>query len=142
MKNYDSAMLAKSALEARNLAYIPYSNFAVGAALLAESGKVYLGGNIENSAYSVCNCAERTALFKAISEGERNFVAIAVCGAPKDHDVTTPLPFCSPCGVCRQALSEFVSSDFPVLLVYSEDKYDTFTLGELLSHSFGPDNLK
>lgn len=125
-------------LELRNLAvemaakaYAPYSGFYVGAALLAKSGKVYLGCNIENAAYSVCVCAERTALFKAVSEGEREFEAIAIAGG-RGGEIKAP---CPPCGACRQALSEFCDSQMPIILA-SEDGYIKTTLGELLPMTF------
>lgn len=132
-------ILAKAALEAREMAYAPYSKFRVGAALLAQDGTVWQGGNIENAAYSVCNCAERTALFKAISEGHRQFEAIAISGGAEDAE--KPLPICAPCGVCRQALAEFCKPDMPVLLVKSEQDWEDTTLGALLPRAFGPESL-
>lgn len=117
--------LMQEALEARKRAYAPYSGFKVGAALLTKSGKTYTGCNIENSAYGECMCAERVALFKAVSEGERDFIALAVAG---EED-------CSPCGSCRQVLSQFCSQDMPVLF-YGGGKVEKVTLGELLPHSF------
>ena len=106
------------ALQAREKAYCPYSRFSTGAALLGENGRIYLGCNVENGAYGPTNCAERTAVFKAVSEGERRFKAIAVCGAPEGQ---IPDKLCAPCGVCRQVLSEFVKDDFKVIL-YDEEK--------------------
>ena len=106
------------ALQAREKAYCPYSRFSTGAALLGESGRIYLGCNVENGAYGPTNCAERTAVFKAVSEGERRFKAIAVCGAPEGQ---IPDKLCAPCGICRQVLSEFVKDDFKVIL-YDEEK--------------------
>ena len=106
------------ALKAREQAYCPYSRFATGAALLGESGRIYLGCNVENGAFGPTNCAERTAVFKAVSEGERRFKAIAVCGAPEGQ---LPDKLCAPCGVCRQVLSEFVQDDFKVIM-YDEEK--------------------
>ena len=128
--------LMKLAEEARMLANAPYSNFLVGAALLTASGKVYTGCNIENAAFSPTNCAERTAFFKAVSEGETEFVAIAVVGGLGDKlsDV------CAPCGVCRQVLAEFCTGDFKIVMG-TPDKIVTSTLAELLPYSFGKVNL-
>lgn len=123
--------LVNIAIDAMNRAYAPYSGFFVGAALLAESGKVYIGCNIENSSFSVTNCAERTALFTAVANGERKFKAIAIAGG-KNGEITAP---CAPCGVCRQALSEFCSKEFKILLA-KPDGYDEYTLNELLPQSF------
>lgn len=123
--------LAALAAEAAGSAYAPYSGYQVGAALLTKEGKVYLGCNIENAAFSPTICAERTALFKAVSEGEREFAAIAVAGG-KNGIIEDIFP---PCGVCRQALSEFCPADMPVLLV-KKDGFAQTTLGELLPMSF------
>ena len=124
--------LAFSATAARALAHSPYSGVTVGAALLAKSGKVYLGANIENASFSLTVCAERVALFKAISEGEREFVAIAIAGGESGKDVSTPFP---PCGACRQTLAEFCPSDMKVITVCA-DGYTVNTLGELLPFGF------
>ena len=125
------------AVEARKRAYTPYSNFKVGAALLAKSGKVYLGCNIENAAYTPTNCAERTAVFKAVSEGEREFEKIAIVGGMAE----TIAPFCAPCGVCRQVLAEFCDGDFPILLG-APDNITVCTLDGLLPYSFGKKDLE
>ncbi|MBQ9511723.1 MAG: cytidine deaminase [Lachnospiraceae bacterium] len=118
--------------------YIPYSHFAVGAALLTKDDKIYTGCNIENAALTPGNCAERTAFFKAISEGEREFKAIAIVGG-KDREVTD---YCSPCGVCRQVMREFcVPSEFVLLLAKNVDDYKEVTLEEMLPMGFGPENL-
>lgn len=130
--------LAELAQEARNRSYCPYSHFAVGAALLCSDGTVYQGCNIENAAFGPSNCAERTAIFKAVSEGRRDFAAIAVAGGPEGQPATE---LCPPCGVCRQVLREFCPDDFPVYLSMGGTKYRTMTLAELLPASFGPDNL-
>lgn len=122
--------LAKKAAES---SYSPYSEFRVGAALMTAEGKVYLGCNIENSAFGPTNCAERTAFFKAISEDERDFLKIAIVGG-KDGCFND---FCTPCGVCRQVMAEFCSKDFTVILGKDGDKIRSFTLEELLPHSFG-----
>ena len=119
--------------------YIPYSHFAVGAALLTKDDKIYTGCNIENAALTPGNCAERTAFFKAISEGEREFKAIAIVGG-KDREVTD---YCSPCGVCRQVMREFcVPSEFVLLLAKNVDDYKEVTLEEMLPMGFGPENLR
>jgi len=123
--------LIELAKEAMLGAYAPYSGFKVGAALLCADGSVYLGCNIENAAYTPTVCAERTAIFKAVSEGNRDFAAIAICGG-KDGVIAGAFP---PCGVCRQVLREFCKDDFPVYLV-KEDGFDTVTLADLLPHSF------
>ena len=125
--------LVEKAKEAAEKAYAPYSGFTVGAALLAKSGKVYLGCNIENASYTPTNCAERTAFFKAVSEGEREFVKIAVVGG-KALDFAD---YCTPCGVCRQVMSEFCNEDFAVILGRNDGNHKVMTLGELLPFSFG-----
>ena len=125
--------LLEKASEARALAYAPYSHFTVGAALLSSDGRVFLGANVENAAYSVTCCAERVALFDAIKSGARSFAAIAIVGAKEGSEAKDP---CYPCGVCRQALSEFAA---PSLLIYVEGGQTT--LGELLPHNFGKNNL-
>ena len=124
--------LIQQAKNAMAFAYAPYSGFQVGAALLAKDGKVYTGCNIENAAYGPTNCAERTAVFKAVSEGCREFTAIAVCGG-KDGVITGAFP---PCGVCRQVLREFCGEDFTVYVVTGEDSFTAYTLAQLLPHSF------
>ena len=130
--------LVKLAIEARKFSYSPYSNFMVGAALLSKSGKIYTGCNIENAAYSPSNCAERTAFFKALSEGERDFEAIAIVGGHKENG----LEICAPCGVCRQVMMEFCDYEtFEIILGKSEDDYLKYTLQELLPLGFGPKNL-
>ncbi len=130
--------LVKLAKQAMSKAYAPYSDFTVGAALLCEDGSVYTGCNVENASYGVTNCAERTALCKAVSEGKRRFTAMAVCGG-KNGVLTEQA--CTPCGVCRQALREFCNDDFTVYLV-TDHTVHTVRLGELLPLSFGPDNLQ
>lgn len=126
------------AIEQLNFSYTPYSHFKVGAALLTRDGKLYTGCNIENAAYTPTNCAERTAFFNAVSEGERSFRAICVVGG-KDGVLTE---YAAPCGVCRQVMMEFCHPDeFQIILAVSREKYDVFTLRELLPLGFGPDNL-
>ena len=134
----DFGELCTLAIAAMERSYSPYSHFTVGAALLASSGRVYLGCNIENAAYSECICAERTAFAKAISEGENDFVALAVVGG-KNGKIEG---VCTPCGACRQVISEFCPPDFPILLVKGEREYEQISLGELLPHSFNKGSLK
>lgn len=124
------------AQSARENSYAPYSHFRVGAALLTKSGKIYTGCNIEISSQSPTVCAERVALFKAVSEGEREFEAIAVVGGREGETAD----FCAPCGVCRQALSEFCGGDFLILLG-NEEKFEAHTMHELLPFAFGPNDL-
>lgn len=137
-QNTDKKELFKEALEAREQSYCPYSGFAVGAALLTKSGKIYRGANIENAGYSGTVCAERTAVFKAVGDGERGFAAVAVAGGKAG---APPESFCAPCGVCRQVLAEFCGGDLIVYFVKSEGEWEEHTLGELLPHSFGPEQL-
>ncbi len=131
--------LTASALEARKLSYSPYSHYQVGAALLSEDGRVYTGCNIENAAYTPTNCAERTAFFKAVSEGVTSFRAIAVAGSPAGDAITQ---YAFPCGVCRQVMAEFCRpEDFTVIVAGPAGDDKVLTLAELLPESFGPDNL-
>ena len=130
--------LIKAAMEAKEHAYVPYSHFRVGAALLTKSGKVYQGCNIENAGYSPTNCAERTAFFKAVSEGVKEFDAICIVGG-KGGVVTEYAP---PCGVCRQVMMECCDPEtFQIILAKSEKEYKTYLLKELLPLSFGGDLL-
>lgn len=130
--------LIRYALEAQKMAYAPYSNFCVGAALLTKDGKVYKGCNIENAGYTPTNCAERTAFFKAISEGERQFAAIAIAGGERGN-VTD---YAAPCGVCRQVMREFCDpKTFKIIVAISEEQYVEKTLEEMLPMGFGPENL-
>jgi len=140
MINYEEQKLAQMAVNAKKLAYSPYSNFKVGAALLAKSGKIYIGCNIESASYTPTVCAERVALYKAVSEGEREFLAIAVAGSLDD----TEPDYCYPCGVCRQSLREFVpgGADLIVIIAKSATDYQIHTLGELFPHSFGLEDLQ
>ena len=132
--------LVEIAYEAREMSYAPYSQFKVGAALLAKSGKIYKGCNIENAAYTPTNCAERTAFFKAVSEGEREFVAIAIVGGKEEEENLT---FCAPCGVCRQIMMEFCDpKEFQIILGRGNKEYKIYLLDELLPLGFGPENLK
>ena len=124
--------LCERAKEARNNAYAPYSRFGVGAALLCDDGSIYTGCNIENASYSPTVCAERVAIFKAVSDGKRGFSAIAVCGSPKG-ELTEK--YCYPCGVCRQVLSEFCNKDFRIY-VMSNGEVKEYTLSDLLPFGF------
>lgn len=133
----EATELLRLANEARKNAYVPYSGHRVGAALLTESGKVYTGCNIENAAYSPGNCAERTAIFKAVSEGERAFAAIAVVGG-KDYEISEFYP----CGMCRQVMAEFCDPDTFLIYTAVPGGYETYRLKELLPHGFSPKNLK
>lgn len=133
-----SEELINKAREAMNLSYAPYSHFTVGAALLCADGSIYQGVNIENASYGASNCAERTAFFKAVSEGKRKFTAIAICGGPDKNDTD----FCPPCGICRQVMREFCGSDFRIILAADHSKQiKEYTLSQLLPESFGPDDL-
>lgn len=137
--NVNVTKLIETAFEARENAYTPYSHFRVGAALLAKNGQVFKGCNIENASYPVTICAERTALFKAVSEGVREFEAIAIVGS-MEGQVNELIS--APCGVCRQALFEFCGNDLKVILAKSTTDYLETTLGELLPYGFGPANLE
>lgn len=124
--------LIRRALEAQQKAYVPYSNFKVGAALLTEDGEVFTGCNIEIASYSPTICAERTAIFKAVSEGHKRIKAIAIVG---DSNYTYP------CGVCRQVIREF-GKDATIIVANSEENYREYKLDELLPYSFGPEDLE
>lgn len=128
----ENKLLIKKALEAKEKAYVPYSNFHVGAALITENDEIYTGCNIEIASYSPTICAERTAIFKAISEGQKKIKAIAIVG---DNDFTYP------CGVCRQVIREF-GKDAHVIIANSEEDYREYKLEDLLPHSFGPEDLR
>ncbi|KLU68713.1 MAG: hypothetical protein RHS_5477 [Robinsoniella sp. RHS] len=133
--------LIREAYKAQKYSYSPYSGFQVGAALLGKSGCVYTGCNIENAAYSPTNCAERTAFFKAVSVGEREFEKIVIVGN-KEGGLDEERDYCAPCGVCRQVMAEFCNpKEFMVLLAKSETDYRTYRLEELFPLSFSKDNL-
>ena len=126
--------LCQTAINMLDRAYVPYSHFPVGAALECSDGTVFTGCNIENAAYGVTICAERTAIFKAVSEGRRDFVRIAIAGRSEDY--------CVPCGSCRQVMMEFCDpEEFQIILATSKKQYEIFSLKELLPLGFGPDNL-
>lgn len=132
--------LITAAIEARRKSYSPYSHYQVGAALLTADDNIITGCNIENAAYGPSNCAERTAFFKAVSEGIRDFSAIAIVGSPKGEAITQ---FAYPCGVCRQVMREFCEpSQFQIIVAKSVEDYCVMTLAELLPESFGPENLR
>lgn len=130
--------LIDTAIEQLKFSYTPYSNFKVGAALLTKSGKIYTGCNIENASYTPTNCAERTAFFKAVSEGVRDFQAICIVGG-KDGKLTE---YTAPCGVCRQVMMEFCNpKTFQIILAVDKERYGIYTLEELMPLGFGPLNL-
>lgn len=129
----DKQLLYNSAKEAMNMAYVPYSKFKVGAALKTTDGKIYQGCNIENSSFGLTNCAERTAFFKAISEGVYNFESLLVIG-----DTETG---CSPCGACRQVMAEFLTKDTPIYLANTQGLIEDYTLKELLPHAFTKEDM-
>jgi cytidine deaminase len=129
----DTTMLIEEAKKARDKAYVPYSNFKVGAALLTVDGKVYHGCNIENAAYSVANCAERTALFKAFSEEDKQYKAMVIVA-----DTKRPIP---PCGACRQVISELCNKDMKVILTNIDGDIKEMTVEELLPGAFSPEDL-
>ncbi len=130
--------LIDTAIKQLKFSYTPYSNFKVGAALLTKSGKIYTGCNIENASYTPTNCAERTAFFKAVSEGIRDFQAICIVGG-KDGKLTE---YTAPCGVCRQVMMEFCNpKTFQIILAVDKERYEIYTLEELMPLGFGPLNL-
>lgn len=130
--------LIETAIAQLDYSYTPYSNFKVGAALLTKNGDIYTGCNIENAAYTPTNCAERTAFFNAVSEGVRDFQAICIVGG-KDGVLTE---YAAPCGVCRQVMMEFCNpKTFQIILAIDKERYDIYTLEELLPQGFGPSNL-
>ncbi len=131
--------LIQAAMEARKLAYAPYSRYLVGAALLTGEGEVYQGCNIENASYGATNCAERTAFFKAVSQGSRDFLAIAIVGGSGEGPQGDCFPeMAYPCGICRQVMREFCGPDFCILVGRSTEDFEEYTLKELLPESFGP----
>ena len=132
--------LVKEAIEARKMAYTPYSNYKVGAALLTKNGEIIRGCNIENASYSPTNCAERTAFFKAVSEGITEFEAIAIVGGD-ESEKDTMSNYAYPCGVCRQVMREFCANEFEIVVGKSANEYKVYTLEELLPEGFGPEYL-
>lgn len=134
----EKEQLFKAALMARKMAYAPYSCYTVGAALLTKEGKIYTGCNIENASYGAANCAERTAFFKAVSEGETAFLAIAVAGGKAGKAAET---YAYPCGICRQVMQEFCDKNFLIFVVKDSGEYEEHTLTEVLPYGFGGENL-
>lgn len=126
--------MIRMAMDARDRAYVPYSGFRVGACIKTHTGAYYLGCNIENASFGATNCAERTALFKAVYEGEREFEALAIVSDSSNYTV--------PCGICRQVLSEFCESDMPVICANNEGKYKVFTFGDMLPYSFKASDMR
>lgn len=139
-----TGLLVQEALDARKMAYAPYSHYTVGAAVLTEEGTIYKGGNIENASYGASCCAERTAIFKAVSEGERRISAIAVAGgkAASQHENAEPADYAYPCGICRQVMREFAGDELKVIVVKSVTDYREFRLGDLLPHGFGGEQIR
>ena len=131
--------LMELALQARQNAYTPYSNYRVGAAVLTGDGRLFTGCNIENASYGATICAERTAIFKAVSEGAERIAAIAIVGGLADSE---PSDYAFPCGICRQVMKEFGSDELTIYVVRSLTDYQEFTLAELLPHGFGGDSIK
>ena len=129
--------LIETAVKAREMAYAPYSHYKVGAALLAKSGKIYTGCNVENASFTPTNCAERTAFFKAISEGDREFEMIAIVGGKDGEELSKN---CTPCGVCRQVMTEFCDKDFKIILGTPDD-FKVLTLEEIMPYSFSSTEL-
>lgn len=138
IEGIDIPEMIQLAINAQKSAYVPYSGFQVGAALICKDGSVYTGCNVENASYPAGNCAERTAVFKAVSEGQREFTALAVIGSKPGQAVQE----CAPCGICRQVIAEFVQGDFPIILAKSETDYRVITMEELLPLQFSCNNLK
>lgn len=136
----EACKLMEYAQKARENAYAPYSHFTVGAALLCEDGSIYSGCNVENAAYSPGNCAERTAIFKAVSEGKRKFTSIAIVGAKEGENPRGDSP-CTPCGVCRQVMGEFCEAKVFRIYVTDGSRLLCYTLDELLPLAFGPAQL-
>lgn len=132
MDDKERQELIRQAFLAQKQAYAPYSKFLVGAALITKGGKIYRGCNIENAAYSPSSCAERTAFFKAVSEGERDFQAVAIVGNKRGEAGD----YCPPCGVCRQVMAEFGGADFEILLAKDPENWKSFTLEQLLPERF------
>lgn len=138
MKEQLKKDLIEKAIEMTGLSYAPYSKYHVGAALLAKDGRIFTGCNIENASYGATNCAERTAFFKAVSEGVKDFEAIAIVGAPADAAAQEIFSeYAYPCGICRQVMQEFCKKDFTIIVAKSTEDYEKYTLKELLPLGFG-----
>ena len=136
MTNEELVSIAKKAMEN---SYSPYSEFKVGAAALGISGTVYTGANIENASYGATVCAERVAFFRAVQEGERDFLAIAIVGGLRNGKIDS---YAFPCGICRQVMSEFCGEDFKIIVAKSLEEYQVYSLGELMPHAFGGEQIK
>lgn len=130
----DTEKLINAALEARKLSYSPYSGFAVGAAVIGESGNLYKGANIENASYGATVCAERNAIFQAVLSGEKKILAVAVAGGKVSEDI--PSDYAYPCGMCRQVMTEFGCEDMKIIIAKSNDDYKEYSLNELMPHGF------
>ncbi len=141
MEQLNYPELIESALAVRQNAYTPYSNYKVGAALLAASGQIYVGCNVENASYGATICAERAAVVQAISAGEHEFTALAIVGYAEDQRDANDT-FAYPCGICRQVLSEFCHPDMPIVIARSTSDYRLSSMSALLPESFGPQHLK
>ena len=135
----DWSMLISEALEARRNAYVPYSHYTVGAALLCEDGEVIRGCNIENATYGATNCAERTAFFNAVSKGKRKFTALAITGGMEGAE---PTDYAYPCGICRQVIKEFCADDFIIIVAKGRTEYEEYRLQGLLPHGFGGESIR
>lgn len=135
----DNAALIRAALEARKSAYVPYSHYAVGAALLTDAGEIVSGCNIENASFGATNCAERTAFFKAVSQGLKGFRAIAIAGG---MDGEAPVEYAYPCGICRQVMREFCRDDFKVIVAKGVEDFREYRLDELLPFGFGGESIR
>lgn len=138
-KDIDVMVLVQAALDARANAYVPYSHYAVGAALLTEDGEIFSGCNIENASYGATNCAERTAFFRAVSQGVRRFRAIAVAGGMEGEK---PVEYAYPCGICRQVMREFCRDDFKIIVAKSVEDLQEYRLDEILPFGFGGDSIR
>ena len=133
MNENEKRELAAAAIKAREKAYVPYSHFSVGAALLTREGEIITGCNVENASYPAGLCAERVAIFSAVAAGKREFACIAVTGGREGE---TPADFCMPCGMCLQVMSEFCGPDFEILIVKSEEEIEEYALRDFLPHTF------
>jgi len=141
-RDVEDIELIEKALEAREKAYAPYSHYKVGAALATSSGKIYTGCNIENASYGATNCAERTAVFKAVSEGDKIIAAIAIVGG-NESEKAVITDYAYPCGICRQVIREFSDPEaVRIIVAKSTKEYEVYTLSQLLPESFGPDKLE
>ena len=139
IKDIDAAALVQAALDARRNAYVPYSHYAVGAALLTEEGEIFHGCNVENASYGATNCAERTAFFRAVSQGKRKFRAIAIAGGMEGEK---PVEYAYPCGICRQVMREFCKDDFIIIVAKSVEDFQEYRLEEILPFGFGGESIR